>query len=85
MPKRRGKFILNLEMVNCNTALLLFVLCFYTDVQISVASEKELYRARFWQGFQNSVESDSAIGRGKVGYPVLKINVLSNLCFNLMY
>ena len=40
-----------------------------TDIQITVASEKELYRARFWQGFQNSVESDSAVGRGKVKYP----------------
>lgn len=27
--------------------------------------DRELWNARFWQGFQNSVESDSAVGRGK--------------------
>jgi len=36
-----------------------------SDVKIAVASEKELWRARFWQGFQDSVESESAVGRGK--------------------
>ncbi|CAB9508403.1 expressed unknown protein [Seminavis robusta] len=35
------------------------------EVQITGASERELWKARFWQGFQNSVESESAICRGK--------------------
>jgi len=35
-------------------------------VQLKGVSEKELRKARFWQGFQNSVESESAISRGKV-------------------
>lgn len=36
-----------------------------SDDLITNASERELWRARFWQGFQNSVESDAAVGRGK--------------------
>lgn len=36
-----------------------------TEIQITGASERELWKARFWQGFQNSVESDSSVGRGK--------------------
>ena len=69
-------------------------LCSNLDIQMSGASERELWKARFWQGFQNSVESELAVGRGKVRYSghqlvlssVLRVphTVFSGLWFNLV-
>lgn len=49
----------------CTKLDLIALFRYYAGDEVKNLGDRELWNARFWQGFQNSVESDSAVGRGK--------------------